>query len=347
KKSMVIDYEVIKRYHEIMKKYSLDLKRYHRVNGEKSKGIINSEMEKEIFNSIDMNQDSFNISYQVYRELNKRCKYSSDHVALRAIGNKELAMDIYNKDISNIDKNDNDVTCNSWANMYAYLLVKLGFNARVCGKYHKYVEFDCDGTLMRADATEVNTKSRDGFSLKDITRCHLGLQVENFICLEEDKELDDIIDYAYHDSKDVNAEGIAELKRMEQFYKDEYFGTVAKTQTSEKILMIKKKCLESGLHDAELSKYIDLLMRISFSYQELRDMDVNYIAVKDDTKYSLSVIFNMGESYYIFDDKIGLIVKSKDEVIKDFNDGSLVLVGKNARCKLLDDKEENVYARVG
>lgn len=348
KNKLVMDYEVIKRYHAIMKKYSLYLKKYHKVNGNNPNGVMSLDMEAEILGSVDYDQDRYNVSYQIYRELNKRCRYSSTHVALDALGNKTVAMEIYNKNIADIDNEDNEVTCNSWANMYAYLLMRCGYDAKVCGEYHKYVEFDCDGTLMRADATDINPKPLDGFYLNDITRCQLGLQVDNFRCLEKEKELDDIIDYAYQDSSDYNNDKLGELRRIEQCYKNEYMNSYNKTPVDVKITMIKKKCLECGLKNAELIKYIDLLMGISFSYQELKDMDVNYIAIKeDDNKYSLSVIFNLGEYYYIFDEEIGLVVRESAEVIDMFKNGDLVLVGKNARCRLLESNEENAYARVG
>lgn len=347
-KEIVIDYEVIKRYKTIMKKYSLELKRFQSLEGSYAKGIINEAMEEDIFSSIDFNRNLFSTCYQLYWALNKRCKYSTSYIVMKDIQNEDLAMEIYNEDIENIDKDNNEVTCNTWANMYAYLLKRIGVDARVVGDYHKYVEFDCDGTLMRADATDAKLVGSDGFYLNDITRCQLGLQVENFICLETEKDISDILYEEYRAVVGNNTLDALKLKALENQYKEEYLSLENKTPFSLKIKLIKEKYLECGLKGAELAKYLDLLMKLSFSNDELINMEVRYVALrKQNNIYDMSVIFRVDDNYYIFDDKVGLIVKETSEIIRMHNNKDLVLIGHNSRLNELNRSDDRTYGRVG
>lgn len=347
-KEIVIDYEVIKRYKAIMKKYSLKLKRYSKLEGSYAKGIINQSMEDDIFSSIDFNRGIFSICYQLYWELNKRCKYSTSYIVLKDIQNDDLAMEIYNEDIEKIDKDNNEVTCNTWANMYAYLLKRVGVNARVVGGYHKYVEFDCDGTLMRADATDIKGEGKDGFYINDITRCQLGLQSHGFICLEDVKDISDILEEEYRAVVGNNTLEALELKALENQYKEEYLKEENKTHFDIKIKIIKDKCLECKLKGAEFAKYVDLLMKLSFSSEELINMEVNYVAFrKQHSIYDMSVIFRVDDNYYIFDDRMGLIIKGASEIMSMHDNKDLVLLGKNSRLNLLNRSDDKAYGRVG
>lgn len=330
------------RYRAIMEKYALELKIYHEIEGEDVTEEMDEEFVDEIFNEIDLASSPLEIAYQVYIELNRRCVFSTDFLAYKQDISKKPAKDVYDKNIIDINKDSNSVSCKSWSKMYAKLLNLLGIEAKVCGDFHKYVVFDCDGTLIKADAT-APFKNRDRFVINDLIRCQSNLQPTFFVCLEEDKNIQPFLDDMY--AKSYGANGLnVNLQRQVMEYRTRYVKE-SKVSIESRLELVAQKIDGSTLSGVEAMVYLSKLVKILFSDEEYLNTDAQVVVVWDDVTSSYVAAFAICLSveaglYKVYYKGKGYIDYTSSELDAMLKEGKLVIVGKNAKGILADKERE-------
>lgn len=141
---------------------------------------LNPEFESAIYQGVT-SRDPAAFALELYNELNKRVKYNPAFFALDQDLNDQFARDIYYKRFDATTKEENSIICKQWAELYAHMLQKCGYEAYVCGKgKHKSVRAFFGTTMIEADATNQTTSPEDPSRLTDLTRSKLGVRPAGF-----------------------------------------------------------------------------------------------------------------------------------------------------------------------
>ena len=115
-------------------------------------------------------------AYKLYQSLNTKVVFSTKYIAAGRDLTNRIAKEEYNKSVNQLSEQDNEITCKTWAETYAYLLIKNGWIAIVVGRKHKYVIALKDKYFIAADATNEIEK------MTDLIRAKLG---EAQICFQD------------------------------------------------------------------------------------------------------------------------------------------------------------------
>lgn len=197
--------------------YSIRLDNYARQIGE-SKTIYREEFREFQRESIDRNKevdpnlhnliiskipqgikDKEELSYCIYNAVNECVLYDSTYFALNKNRKDYNIRKLFQKDISDVTMDRNNVICETWAKLYSYYLQLYGLKSTVVSEIikqegtsngrntkrrflaaHKYVEIYTDDQIIKADATNVTTSQFDRSSLSDLTRTKLNLMPAGF-----------------------------------------------------------------------------------------------------------------------------------------------------------------------
>ena len=150
---------------------------------------LNPEFEESIFQAINEDDSPDKMAFDIYTAFNSRVRYDNNVLALGIDMSNQSIVDIYEKRIEEITKENNDVSCKSWAEAYAYLLAQKGFEAYVVGaRIHRKVVAFKGTAAIEADGTAFGTKKGDELSLNDIVRSKLGVRPEAFVAYTFDGE---------------------------------------------------------------------------------------------------------------------------------------------------------------
>lgn len=335
KSNIEVSYTLKNRYKEIMKKYSLELKKVSVIDGYKSNDEINDTFLNEILKKVDLNDNKFNLAYSLYVELCKVVSFDVDFNALNQKMDNKIVSDIYNKKISEIDIKNNKIVCKTWAEIYQKLLEKVGISAKVAGNFHKYVLFDCDGTLIKADATN-SFIDDDLIKINDITRVKLGLNTIGFTCMEENKDIDLPLKEA---REKMN---LKEKKINDEItYLEENYNSVVTKENIEIIDKLKTLILagnSSSLEEIELQGYMLALKKIIFK-NNIQNISFKPVYYNNGYNYRADMLFIIdyeNEKHYILYSKNQPILEYSKEQINDMIANGL-LVSKYYK------EEENEY----
>ena len=306
----------ITRFKQIMNLYSLEMKKSHILDGYKYEQDLNEELVNKVLENVDLNLDPFTLSRAIYINLCKLVTYDVEFIALDQNLTNERALKIYERKPEDIDVNNNKIVCKTFAEIYQNLLQRVNINAVVVGRKHKYVQFNCDGTLMMADAT--NSYSDDtNISLNDITRIQMGLKTAGFKCLENNKNIE--IPLKIADEKIEYSKNSIEEKF--NFLEQSYCNVSPKVLDDENIIKEKMIFFQSILDSTnlvgfELNKYAVIMLNNIF-----RNNDVEYfhsVIKAQNNEFESSLIFtilNDSEYKYMFYNKSnGLKEMSKENL---------------------------------
>lgn len=276
-----LDNKIISRFNRIKLKYALEYKKRVYVAGKEINVSIAPELEEEILASVNLDASKFTLARELYIELNKRCSYDLRFAFLDQNLSNEKAKEIY--DGSKLDKSNGKyrAVCNTWAMIYAYLLKTCGIDAKVIkknGGIHAWVEFDCDGTYMKADATTL-LRGEEGLYLDDLTRCQLGLDTAGFVCLEENKDISYVLEEA---DEEIGYKRKTKSALLE-VYKNEYRNLYLNNSISieDKLNFLVDIATSSNLINLELFKYLNIIFENLFTEEELAIMGRSYVATKN------------------------------------------------------------------
>lgn len=177
-----------------------------------NKGLENKIMEK---CSPDLNK--FGLARSLYLQSCRILTYDINYL----IGDDKVREKIYNRSAEDINVNKNRVVCKTWAETFCSLCNKNGIRAIIDGKYHKYVILDCDGIIIKADATNKYKNNDEDFEMADMMRVKIGLRTAGFTPVIENndfyKKLDNadrIINYQDNKYENDKQELIKEYERL-------------------------------------------------------------------------------------------------------------------------------------
>lgn len=201
KENLNISKNYMEKFDLLMQKYSLLIKREHDINGEKPFENINEDIKKIMLENISDSDSKFVIARKIYLNSCLFFNYDMDYLFYNSISNGEDVQNKINrlnsikyKKLKEISLKNRNIICTTWAKIYARLLCEVGIKARIVGDYHKYVIFDCDGTLMMADATKSTKNSSIDIFSNDLVRVKLKLATKSYMCLENNKNITKILE---------------------------------------------------------------------------------------------------------------------------------------------------------
>lgn len=332
KSNIEINNKQMERFKQIIKLYSLEMKKYHTLDGYKYDEDLNEELVNKVLENVDLNLDPFTLSRAIYINLCKLVTYDVEFTALDQDLTNEKALEIYERSPENIDVNNNKIVCKTWAEIYQNLLERVNINAVVVGKKHKYVQFDCDGTLMMADATNSHYERTSNFYLDDITRIQIGLPTAGFRCLEDDKNIDLPLKKADEKIEYYKTSIEREFMALERSY------CTVKPKVIDSENNIKEQCIflqsildNTNLVGFELNKYATMILKNIFSGLDIEHF---HSIIKDENnKIESSLIFtilnNNEYKYMLYTKSSGLKEMSKEQLEYLIKNDTLKLLSKN------------------
>lgn len=336
KSSIQFSNEQLNYIDKIKKKYSLRIKRFVSLEGYKVNGSdINPEFFYEVIKGIDITREQFYVARAVYISLAKLVTYDPTFLALDQDLSNDTANSIYNKSIDSISPTNNRIACKEWAELYSSILNLLGINAVVTGDKHKYVTFDCDGTKMKADATNTHYSSNDNVSMPDITRIQAGLSTAGYTCIDEDKDISDSLKIVDDELDFITSTLESKLASLEKQYLSI---KVREGNYPDKVIdvinFLNEVTHNSTLNNFELIKYILSLGKILFNRNHILNVETHFICVKIDsnTYDAASIIAFMDEDsicHYIVLSKDYSEELEKSELKTRIASGDIKVLGKN------------------
>lgn len=178
---------------------------------------MNPELENTIFQAVEKKENLIEYAHDLYDELNKIGKYSCNFFALGQDLKNPKVKEILSKGFEELTKDNAELVCKQWAEAYAYLIDKIGFEAYIYnhGLHWQVVAF-CGTTFLDADAVQILRSKYDLSSVNDMTRSKLGVNSVGFVTWSFDKGEDEIdkamavLDLKYSEYRFEQTEGAQE-----------------------------------------------------------------------------------------------------------------------------------------
>lgn len=341
----------LKRIKDIKKKYSLRLHRNIKLDGYNVDDTVDAILFKHIIDRVDITREPFYVARAVYIELGKLVSYDPTFLALDQNVSIEEANAIYNKRISEISLANNKVVCKDWAELYATILNLLGIKATVVGGFHKYVTLDCDGTLIKADATNTVYVSEDSLSMPDIARIQAGLSTGGYTCLEDDKDITGALEEVDRELEftptpienkisDLEQRYLS-IKKQEETYEEKIFDSID---------FLRRVSRDSKLDNLELFKYIIALANALFDKNRIYGVENKFICIRDiNNQYSAATLISFLSSSnnyrHMLFTKGNLDEISKEDLITRINEGEIKILGKNKLILGIDKESTNGFTK--
>lgn len=159
---------------------------------------LDKTLENKLMEKCDKNSDKFELARNLYFQSCKNLVFDVNFL----VGENPEKNNIYNKSVKDINASKNRVICKTWAEIYASMCNKNGIRAIIVGDYHKSVILDCDGIIIKADATEIYSNDGEDIKMADIQRVKLGLKTAGYTPFIKSKnfynKLNDVDSKIYH-----------------------------------------------------------------------------------------------------------------------------------------------------
>lgn len=164
--------ERVKYYND---KFDLDIPKFRKTNNG-----INPEFYNYIMEGVNDLNNPLAKARSIYLRLAKALCYDEHVPAYNQDLTNPVMQDIYYSNSSDVTLENNKVTCNLWAILYADFLKQLGIDVEVIGNgKHKSVKFTIEGQTYTADATN-SFLDKDNLYLNDFTRVKLNSPTVGF-----------------------------------------------------------------------------------------------------------------------------------------------------------------------
>jgi len=318
---------------------------------EVKKQKINKKLEKIISKSINKNMDDFTKARAIYLKLGELLVYDETFFHLDQNINNETAKNIYNKKLSEISVEKNNVICKSWAELYCLLLNKNGIKASVASRkeksLHKYVRININGEFITADATEAKLDPIDKSFLIDLTRIKLGLNTLGFTYENPTKGIDDKLNLTDENINYVSKDKDKEyLEIIEQYNK---LNNIQEKNINEKISLIVNMIQNTTLTGIEAATYLKTLISVVITDKET--ININYCGKKvSETEYKtatvLDIKINEEINYYIYEDNNPIKRIEKEQLEELILTGELITFkNRNIRGINMVNESEEKYVR--
>lgn len=277
-------------------------------NLEKYGSIINkdSKMNEQFYNTVMSDVDSTKegafLAYDIYNSFNKKVRYDEVFSVFEQDTSLDFINDIYTKKAEEITEENNAVTCVNWAESFAYMLMKNGFDAVIDKEVkHHQVYFKASNHIFRADATGKILGTDEKNQMSDLTRAKLGVASQGFLIYEENKK--GVIEekkflqseFYKNNTKGEQSQGIEEytmrilqeLKQDEAFYSfdipEEYHNTFSS------IALISEMLENSKLDTIGGITYLKHLMKVLIKEEDQKKITLDHIKIQNEETEILNV----------------------------------------------------------
>lgn len=337
-KGLPITKKAYQSFQKIVKKYPTYFKKKDKLDGELPKGIVNKELEEYILKKIDFSKSEFAIALQIYIELCKISIYDATFLAFNQDNKIPIAKAIYDKKIEDVTLDQNYLICCQFSDIYASLLIKCGFEARVKGDFHKSVVFKCNNDIVEADSSK-QLMGSDGFYFCDLTRAKLNLPVGGFSYVNDKEKMSGDLNLAY-----------MELGINNPFFMLEIIDLLNRNMKREpldrRMQIINQKSRNTLLQSVDYIGYLLANVKTLFTLKELNDMNLYTVYIRYGDRYEmgiLMVIDNLEDNktdYYLFHNAIERSKKTENRIKILLNKEVIKINRKDERLKKLMDLQE-------
>lgn len=329
-----------KRFNLLMQKYSLHIKKEHEIIGEKPFERLNEKIRLAMTKNINVSDSKFIIARKLYLNSCLILNYDIEYLFYNSVFNMEKIEDKINilnsikyKKLRDITTEDHKVICTTWSKIYARLLCEYGIMARVVGDYHKYVVFDCDGTLMMADATQSTNNNEYNIFLNDLTRVKLNMATKSYRCLEKNKIIDKILDTV---DQQIGYTSI-NLEKLEKEFLESYNTVINFKQEKSllfKDLMSKIYAILKMLKSTGMEKMLAIKIYLKLLYNFEKEDNLNsFLIIRDNElkEINLLITYRYNDNFiYCLIEENNIIYLSREELKMKLNN-NYYLVNKNEK----------------
>lgn len=257
---------------------------------------------KRVERNLPVNSNDSSIALKLYNNLNSCLVYNEEFVAF----NQDISIDfmskIYNKQLNEFNMQDNDAICKSWAELFSYFLTRHNIKNVINDmSFHRYVIFKADGYVYKADATELKESYT---KMDDLTRAKLQLKPEGLTALIQTANgveyvniydlglpLDESVEVTFDNFQNKTNMLINKLKEETNFGKKYYEDDI-----EEKFNLINELLQKETLDSLAGIQYINNLIRMFFSTDELKHFTYNYYKEKEGNRYGIVEVINYNEN---------------------------------------------------
>lgn len=338
-KNIILNQKMFQHFEQITQKYSSYFKQKNELKGELPVGEIDAELEKSILSKIDFSKSRFSIALQLYITLCKQLNYNATFLALNQDLNNPIVKNIYSEDIQYVNLKQNYVTCNQFSNIYAKLLIKCNYDARVNGSLHKYVTFKCDDKIVEADSSKQILGS-EGFFLCDFTRCKLNLPVAGFIYKNINLNISSDLYKAYQELEPYPAFMLEKIQLLNEGANKEPF--------LKRINILGEKSKKSELKTVDYIGYLVSIIKTIFTPKELKEINLYTTYIKSNNNYQIGALIikddleKQESQLLLFHNTFGYINITEDQVRNLLINGNIIIKRKDERIKKLLNNSELV-----
>lgn len=278
---------------------------------------VQDGINKEFYNLIMKDYDGKDLARHIYLRLGEELCYDPRMIAYNQNLNNEQIEKVHYAKTSSINKENNMVTCKSWAELYKAFLIKNNIEAKVIReKNHYYVVVEENGKEYKADATN-SFLDNDDIYINDLTRIKLKIPTCGYFL-------------PYDISKESHFKGAYELyEEYLKSYPVSKFVTTGDALVD--MVLAKIEYLNTIIYNLPQIEAVAFLKQTCskenkiFNKNEIKLIKLRLINVNKNNQYNTTIVisvFNNGDYIYrILNIPEGLI-----EVKKEFIDK---LVNKN------------------
>lgn len=332
-KGLPITKKTYQNFQKIIKRYPSHFKKKDKLDGELPKGTVNKELEDYILKKIDFSKSELAIALQIYIELCKVFIYDATFLAFNQDIKIPIAKAIYDKKIDDVTLNQNILICCQFSDIYAHLLIRCGFEARVKGDFHKSVVFKCNGNIVEADSSK-QLMGSDGFYFCDLTRAKLNLPVGGFSYVNDKEKMNDDLNLAY-----------MELGINNPFFMLEIIDLLNRNLKREpldrRMQIINQKSRTTLLQSVDYIGYLLAIVKSLFTLKELNDMNLYTIYIRYEDRYEMGILVakddleNNVTDYYLFHNSVEHSKKTEGHIKNLLNKEVIKINRKDDRIKKL------------
>ena len=220
------------------------------------------------------------------------------------------------------------------------MLENVGISAKVTGNFHKYVLFDCDGTLIKADATQVYYDKETTIKMNDLTRVKLDYDTVGFTCAEKEKNIDLPLQEAREKINLRTKSFPDEIKKIEQNYCSTKINN--DEEIEKKLTHLFSLVTNSNVSGIELLCYMVALTKVFFKNDNNKVKAIP-IYKKIENGYDANMLYiiknDTCERYIIFDKNKPNLEYSKEQIINMLDNDILKM--KNIHYKEVENEYTN------
>lgn len=263
---------------------------------------MNEKFYKTVMDEVDAIKENAFLPLEIYNSLNKKVLYDEIFAVFEQDQSLDFIKDIMNKKTEEITLDKNNIICATWADAFAYMLTKNGYEAVVDKAVnHSQVFFKAENHIFRADATGKLIGYGEENQMSDLTRSKLGIIPQGFLIYEENSKgnmeernffqsdfyKNNNILYQEREIKDYTLAILEELKQEEDFYSYE----IPKDYENvfSQLALISEMLNKSTLDTVGGITYLKHLMKVLIPDREQKKITLDHIKIHNEETDTLDI----------------------------------------------------------